>query len=221
MKLLLLFTWIAAVALPWMAEANSGLPYDYPLPEPGTYALPVIQDAADGEVIATDGRRLPLRSLTRDRVTVLSFIYTRCTSARACPRATGVLARLHEWSAGDRDLASGVRLVSLSFDPQVDTPDRMAGYAALARSHPKAAPWHFLTTASREQLAPILRDYGQAVDRKEDPRDPEGPLHHALRVFLVDREGRVRNIYNSSNLDARLVMADIRSLLLEGRAPNP
>jgi protein SCO1 len=40
-------------------------------------------------------------------------------------------------------------------------------------------------------------------------------LYHILRVFLIDREGRIRNIYSSATLDPRLVLADVKTLLLE------
>ena len=45
--------------------------------------------------------------------------------------------------------------------------------------------------------------------------DPQGLLYHTLRVFLIDREGRIRNIYSSGTLDPRLVVADVKTLLLE------
>jgi hypothetical protein len=44
------------------------------------------------------------------------------------------------------------------------------------------------------QLEPILIGYDQAVDKRPNESDPLGPLYHALRVFLIDREGRIRNI---------------------------
>jgi len=40
-------------------------------------------------------------------------------------------------------------------------------------------------------------------------------LYHTLRVFLIDRDGRIRNIYSSGTLDPRLVLADVKTLLME------
>jgi cytochrome oxidase Cu insertion factor (SCO1/SenC/PrrC family) len=145
----------------------------------------------------------------------MSFIYTRCAAAKACPMATGVLLQLRRASEQDTTLAKELRLVSLSFDPLNDTPDRMAAYSALADTTVPGAEWRFLTTASREKLKPILDGYGQAVDRKNNPTDPTGPLNHVLRVFLIDRAGNIRNIYSSATLDLRLVQADIKTLLAE------
>jgi cytochrome oxidase Cu insertion factor (SCO1/SenC/PrrC family) len=189
--------------------------HDYDAPVPGTYTLPTIKPAADGALAAPDGRSVRLAALTRGRITVLSFIYTRCAAAKACPYATGVLMQLHRESADDAALARSLRLVSMSFDPENDTPERMAAYATLASQHPTAAPWHFVTARSQADLQPILTAYGQAVDRKANPAEPTGPLNHTLRVFLVDAAGNIRNIYSSGTLDPRLVLADIRTLMLE------
>lgn len=200
------------------APSRAGGPaHEFDPPVPGTYTLPVVRAAADGQVLDTRGRPARLRDLTRGRVTVLSFIYTRCASATACPYATGVLLDLHRASADDPLLARHMRLLSLSFDPAVDTPDRMSAYAALAAGPGQASDWHFLTTASPEHLRPILSGYGQAVDRKRNALDPAGPLNHTLRVYLIDAAGNIRNIYSSGTLDPRLVLADVRTLIQEDR----
>jgi cytochrome oxidase Cu insertion factor (SCO1/SenC/PrrC family) len=208
---------LAAVVLAATSAAAAPLTdgYEYAAPKPGTYSLPVVKKAADGEVIDPEGRPHHLRELIHGRVTVMSFIYTRCAAAKACPYATGVLMQLHRASEEDPALTKGLRLISMSFDPAGDTPERMKGYSALATSEKPRAEWFFLTTASQEKLSPILEAYGQAVGRKSNPLDPTGPLNHVLRVFLIDREGRIRNIYSSDTLDPRLVLADIKTLLAE------
>ncbi len=199
------------------AELPRSAEHDYDPPAPGSYKLPPIKLAADGDVIDSEGRPLRLRDLTQGRVTVMSFIYSRCADAKACPMATGVLRELHQLSTDDPALAEGMRLISLSFDPANDTPAQMSAYAAVAQTNKAASEWRFLTTASAQKLQPILDAYGQSVRRKENPNDPTGPLNHNLRVFLIDREGRIRNIYSSGTLDVRLVLADVQTLLAEAR----
>ena len=206
---------VASAGSAWPDDPAPTADHDFDPPAPGTYALPVIKPAADGALLDSAGKPARLAELTRGRITVMSFIYTRCAAARACPYATGVLRELHRASAEDPELARNLRLVSLSFDPANDTPGRMADYASLAARRPTAAPWHFVTTRSQAELQPILTAYGQTVDRKENPADPTGPLNHTLRVFLVDAAGRIRNIYSSDTLDVRLVLADIRTLMMQ------
>ena len=197
------------------ADTNRTADYDYDAPEPGTYKLPVIKPAADGALLDSSGKPVRLKDLTRGRITVMSFIYTRCAAAKACPYATGVLMQLHHASATDTTLTKQLHLVNMSFDPVHDTPERMAAYSQLASEVTTAAPWHFVTTRSQAELQPILDAYGQAVDRKANPLDPTGPLNHTVRVFLIDGEGNIRNIYSSGTLDARLVLADVRTLMME------
>jgi cytochrome oxidase Cu insertion factor (SCO1/SenC/PrrC family) len=108
-----------------------------------------------------------------------------------------------------------MRLVSISFDPDYDTPQHLATYSKNVRGETSGCEWRFVTAKSRAELAPILGAYDQAVDKRPNESDPQGPLYHTVRVFLIDREGRIRNIYSSGTLDPRLVFADVRTLLLE------
>jgi cytochrome oxidase Cu insertion factor (SCO1/SenC/PrrC family) len=189
--------------------------YDYDPPVPGSYTLPVVKVAPEGAIIDSAGRSLNLRDLTHGRITVLSFIYTRCAAPKACPYATGVLTQLHTLSADDKGLAKNMRLVSMSFDPDYDTPPRLAAYSEAMREEKSGCEWRFATANSRAELNSILNGYGQAVDKRSNPNDPQGPLYHILRIFLIDREGHIRNIYSSATLDPRLVLADVKTLILE------
>lgn len=189
--------------------------YDYDPPIAGSYTLPVVKTAADGVVIDSNGKQLNLRELTHGRITVLSFIYTRCGAARACPYATSILGQLHVASAQDPMLAKNMRLVSMSFDPEYDTPERLATYSEYVREVKQGCEWRFATAKSSADLDSILAGYDQVVDKRPNANDPQGPLYHILRVFLIDRQGRIRNIYSSGTLDPRLVLADVKTLLMD------
>ncbi len=192
--------------------------FDYDPPQPGSYELPVLKAAPDGEVLVANGEERRLRDLMGGRITVLSFIYLRCPSPKACPYATGVLRQLHAISEKDPAVADNMRLMTMSFDPEHDTPERMADYAALFQSKGAAAEWLFLSTASQSALQPILDDYGQVVDAKPAEGGGAGQFYHPVRVFLIDRQGQIRNIYSFAMLDPRLIMADVRTLLMEEKA---
>jgi cytochrome oxidase Cu insertion factor (SCO1/SenC/PrrC family) len=189
--------------------------YDYEAPAPGSYTLPVIKLAADGALLDSNNKNVQLRDLTHGRITVLGFIYSRCAAPRACPYATNVFDQLHSVSAKDKALTQNMRLVSVSFDPEHDTPQHLAEYSEWVSETRSGCEWRFATAKSHAELEPILAAYNQAVDQRPNPADPQGPLYHTLRVFLVDRDGRIRNIYSSGTLDLRLVLADVKTLLLE------
>ena len=140
--------------------------YDYDPPVPGSYSLPVVKAAADGALFDSEGKSLSLRDLTHGRITVLSFIYTRCAAAKACPYAAGVLNQLHSLSADDPTLAKNMRLVSLSFDPEYDTPQRLADYAEGVREKKSGCEWRFAT-------AQVARGIGVHSQRLWSGRGPE------------------------------------------------
>ena len=127
--------------------------YDYDPPEPGSYELPVIRKAADGRVLGPEGEPARLRALMDGRITILSFVYTRGADPRACPMTSGVLHQVHRWSEGDPVTAENLRLITMSFDPDYDTPDRMAAYGRHYDPKRGGAEWLFLTTRGEEELA--------------------------------------------------------------------
>jgi cytochrome oxidase Cu insertion factor (SCO1/SenC/PrrC family) len=186
--------------------------YAFPLPEPGSYRLPPIRKAAGGPVLAEDGARADLAMLLRGHVTLFSFIYTRC--ADICPVATMQLAQLRELARQYPAVGESLRLVSMSFDPAHDTPSVMAEYGALWRDVADGgSEWLFLTTPDQATLRPLLAAYDQAVAPASDPEYGTSGLNHILRVFLIDEDGLVRNIYSMDFLDPNLVLRDIQTVL--------
>ncbi len=179
-------------------------------PPPGSYRLPCIESAADGKVVTSEGLATTLHRLYAGKIGVLSLIYTDCKENKGCPWATYTLSRTAERLKNDPGLAARVRFVSLSFDPARDTPEAMARYG---RSFSKDTDWAFVTTRSMEALAPILAAYDQRLTR--DP-GAAGGFAHLLRVFLIDEEGYVRNIYSASFLDTVLLANDVATLAVDG-----
>src|SRR5205814_7307927 len=107
-----------------------------------------------------------------------------------------------------------VRLVSITLDPARDTPEVLRHYMRLYDADP--ATWSFLT-GPPAQVAKVHA----AWDMWAKPA-ANGQLDHPSRVFLVDRRGRVREIYNLGYLKPDWVVEDVELLLQEDtRAPSP
>ena len=187
---------------------------EFDAPAPGTYQLPVIKPAPDGAVLDSNGIPRRLHQLMAGKVVVLSFVYTQCSDARGCPLATAVLYQIHRATASDPVLAERLKLITLSFDPAHDTPAVMAGYARSSEPATRGSEWDRLTTSSDRALAPILAGYGQIVTRPASSQAGNA-LTHRLRVYLIDPQQRIRNIYGLDFLDPELLLADVRTLLLE------
>jgi len=193
---------------PWVEDLG------YAPPAPGSYRLPVLSPAADGNAVAAGGEPVSLRSLFAGKIALLSFIYTQCSDARGCPMATRVLHEVEGAMQDDPELRANLRLVSLSFDLRRDTPEVMAGYAG--GNATRDSGWQFLTAASPAELGAILDGYGQyVVPERNAQGELTGNFAHVLKVFLIDREQRVRNIYSVSFLHPALVINDVKTLLLE------
>lgn len=189
-------------------------PLGFTAPVPGSYRLPPLGEASDAEVLASDGLPTTLYEAFGNGVAVLSFIYASCTDVNGCPLATAVLHRMKARLEAEPEIAGRLRFVSLSFDPSRDTPEVMRRYGEPFAGG--AVTWKFVTTASEAELAPILEAYGQSVRKEVDAEGNElGTLSHVLRVFLIDSERRIRNVYTVSFLHADTLIADVKTLLLE------
>ncbi|WP_367025784.1 cytochrome c peroxidase [Methylococcus sp. ANG] len=218
----LLACWVPALlsAAPVLADALApgyrNLPF--PVPEPGSYSLPVLGAAADGSVLDSDGRPVRLHASYDGRIVLLGFIYATCDDVNGCPLATAVFQKLKRALKSEPELAGRLRLLTLSFDPAHDTPEAMRGYGEGFRDG--GADWRFLTTRSEAELQPILEAYGQSVQKEHDAEGRfTGKYSHLLRVFLIDGQKRIRNVYTVSVLHPDLVLADVKTLLRETAAP--
>ena len=183
---------------------------DFTPPAVGDYQLPVIEPATDHTVVLASGEPSTLFDQFDGKIVLLSFIYLSCNEVNGCPLATHVL--LKTLRSLPPTLASALSVISVSFDPTNDRPEVLSAYS---RSLTEAFPqWLFATTASEQQLQPILADYGQnrIVDINESGR-AVGTFSHNLRVFLIDRKRQIRNIYSVSFLHPEILANDIQTLL--------
>ena len=186
---------------------------EYTPPAPGSYELPVIRRVGDHPVLDSDGRPTTLFALTGDRLTVVAFVYTSCVEAVGCPMSHAVLHGLDRALADDPALARRVRLLTLSFDADRDTPERMAAQRKL---HDPQTYWRFATTRGGDELQGLLDDFDQPVAKlRYEDGTWSGLFRHVLKVFLLDGRHRVRAIYSTGFLNQALVLNDLKTLAAE------
>lgn len=197
---------------PALAPGYSPLPFS--APKPGTYQLPKMGEAGDGQVLDSDGKILKLHDLYGDKLVLLGFIYATCDDVNGCPLSTLVFRKIKAKLKQTPGLTDRLRLITLSFNPEHDTPQAMAHFGQGFQD--AGVEWRFLTTASETEIQPILKAYGQSVEKEVDEKgQATGKFSHLLRVFLIDRNRQIRNIYTVSVLHPDTVLADIETLLLE------
>ncbi len=189
---------------------------EYEPPPPGSYPLPVIDRVDDHPLLDSSGAATSLAALKGPRLAVVAFVYTTCAEAAGCPLAEAIMQRLDRRHAEDPALAGRVRLLTISFDPERDTPQRMA--TTRDAFDPKT-DWAFLTTTDAAQLTPVLADFGQPIAKLYyEDGTWTGLFRHVLKVFLLDEQNRVRNIYSTGLMSPDLVMNDLRTLAAETQA---
>jgi protein SCO1/2 len=140
----------------------------------------VVEDLAP-EFALTDqaGAEVSLASL-RGKTLLIDFIYTHCPGP--CPVLTGRHAQIQRELAPE--LRARTHFVSISLDPERDTPDAMASYAKLRGAD--LANWSFLT-GEPERVRDVLKRYGVFAQASKNP----GEVDHVVVTLLVDGEGRV------------------------------
>jgi cytochrome oxidase Cu insertion factor (SCO1/SenC/PrrC family) len=204
-----------------LADARAGEAPDepallYELPAAGSYALPPIERVSEHVLLGSDGREAPLLGLGPGRFAVVAFVYLGCHDAAGCPLLLATLQQVDRKLAASTALRGRVRLATVSFDPARDSP------AAMASLRGRLAPqgdWRFFTGRDPAMLRPVLEDFDQdAVPALAREGESEAALRHVAKVFLIDGERRVRNVYGSGFLDARILMRDLETLLAETAA---
>lgn len=193
------------------------------LPEAGSYELHRIQKAASYDVLDSQGKIVPLEQFIKDKYTLLTFFYESCSDANGCPLAMTVMHTLKSYLKKDPELASHVRFVSLSFDPIRDTPVMMAELEQRMGGGDKDdanVKWYFLTTQDVDHLMPLINSYGQNVEIVIDTKTGEQTMQyqHVLKMFLIDQEGFVREIYSSLDLSPEVLLNDIHTLEIADRS---
>ena len=183
-------------------------------PKAGSYSLPIISQAKDGTVLTTENNKKQLHSFMGDKLVLLSFIYSTCSDINGCPLATAVFHKINNRLQKEPQLAKKLRLLTLSFNPEHDKPKAMRQYAKGFSND--IVDWQFLTTQSEQQLKPILDHYQQSIQKiYDDKGNFTGTFSHILRVYLIDTNKNIRNIYSVSFLHADTLINDVKTLLLE------
>jgi protein SCO1 len=137
------------------------------------------------QLLNQEGKTVTLKDL-RGSIWVAAFVFTRCRGP--CPIITTHMAKLSNiLREGSR-----AKLVSITVDPDYDTPKVLSRYAGNFHADPKR--WIFLTGPREKVEALVVSGMYQAVVRGSQ----SGPIH-STQLVLVDPHGQIRAIHDSTN----------------------
>ncbi|MCE9591625.1 MAG: SCO family protein [Planctomycetes bacterium] len=193
------------LSAPATQPLRGGVISDQTLDPPALYTLPPFTlTERSGAAVGLDEMR--------GKVWVADFIFTQCHGP--CPALTSQMYLLQQRIVGTPEIAvrKDLQLVSLSVDPENDTPAVLTQYAGFAHALP--GRWLFLT-GSRAKVWALIKD-GFKLPVAEDDTNPQMPILHSQRVALIDRLGRVRGYYDALTEEGRAALwADLGKVLAE------
>jgi protein SCO1 len=168
---------------------------EHPLYGPTKVSIP------DSVVLDQNNRKLHFYSdLVQGKTVAINFIFTTCTTI--CPPLTANFAKLQKLMR-DRGVKN-LQLISVSVDPEADTPQKMKSYAEMFHAGPG---WTFVT-GTRAELEPIWRAFSVYTSNKQD--------HPATVVIGND----ARHIWNyASGLASAGKLAAVIQSTLDGKRP--
>ena len=171
----------------WGCKREAELQKLYPVPD---FSL---TDQTEKKVTLSD---------LKGRVWVADFIFTNCGGI--CPVMTEKMRKLHE------SLPREIQLVSITVDPDRDTPKALAAYAA---EH--GAPqdrWLFLTGDKQSLYNLCVQGFKLPLDATGGT--PAEPIAHSTRFVLVDQQGEIRGYYDGTEEESMTrLIHDAKSLL--------
>jgi len=204
-------------------------------PEAVLEKLEIYGQVPDFSLTERSGGRITLADLA-GKVWIANFVYTECTDT--CPLQSANMVQLQAELVGEED----VRLVSISIDPEHDTPAVLSKYAARFRADPDR--WLFLTGSRATIYRLAIEGFrlgvvdqgakpqggtdgdrtwlGPRAARAHPVPNPERkPIIHSSRFVLVDRQAQIRGYYHGTDWESlerlhRNVRVLLREKLKEG-----
>ncbi|GAB5558604.1 MAG: SCO family protein [Synoicihabitans sp.] len=127
----------------------------------------------------------------RGKYILINFIYTRCPIATMCPAAVNLMEAVQH-DVGEADGSDKLELISITFDPEYDTPGVLREYAE-ARGI-DTSNYSFMT-GPESAIKDLLRQFGVIAE-------VQGPLiQHTLTTLLIDPKGRIIDRADGSQWD--------------------
>ena len=178
----------------WPGGATRQVGQERPLPE--------IAPAPEFTLTSQDNAQVALTDL-RGKVVAVTFIYTFCVDT--CPVLTPMMSFIQDQLGAD--FAAKIAFVSITVDPERDTPEVLKEYAQAFGAN--LAGWSFLTGPS-DAIRDVTRRYGVFASKSTD-----GNVDHTFLTSIVDRRGILRVQYIGARFDPDEFRRDLLSLLQE------
>jgi protein SCO1/2 len=159
------------------------------------------EPVSDALLIDQDGAPRPFSKFRGHRLAI-TFIYTRCPIPDFCPLMDRHFEAVQKTIASEPGL-SDVRLLTVTLDPEFDTPKILKPYATRRGANP--AIWSFMT-GEPKNVGAFAEQFGLYVER---PDATSADIIHNLRTAVVDAEGRLVKAHSGNDWTPAQLVADL------------
>lgn len=166
-------------------------------------------EVPDFKLTNQDGKRFGLHDY-RGKNLVITFIFTRCPDANMCPLMSINFSDLEKELKKSPQLAASTRLLSISFDPEYDTPEVLRKYAGAYQGKdvkPSFDVWN-LATGSVKEVKETESFFGANSVKGDD-----GRLVHNLRTAIVTPDGKIAKVYAGNEWKVADILRDLQAPL--------
>lgn len=175
---------------------------DY-LPKEQFHAPTVGEAVPDFSLLNQSGKKISL-SQFKGKVVALTFVYTRCPIADFCPRMSRYFAEIDKHLASDPAVYAKTHLLTVSFDPEYDTPKVLRSYGGAYTgkySQETFGHWDFAAPSVAE-LPKLEHWFGVGVTPMPADKSASGSgaptgkqLQHSLSTVIIGKDGKVAAFY--------------------------
>lgn len=136
------------------------------------------------------------------RVVIADFFFTSCPSI--CPKLTDAMKELYERF---KDKSSNVSFMSISVDPETDTPEVLKKF--MQKNDIDHANWHCLTGTKQEIYKVVVENMRVHMGEKQEIAGTENyDIPHLAHLALFDQKGDLRGLFKTESVEmAALVRA--------------
>lgn len=169
----------------------------------------------DFGLVNQDGKRIRI-SQYRGKAVVLTFIYTRCPDPNQCTLMSSNFAEIERELQKQPELYSKTHLLSVSFDPEYDTPKVLRSYGASTTGRftdEQFQHWEF-AGGTVDEVKGIAQYFG--LRYYNDTESGEQKIIHALRTAVIAPDGRVVKLYRGNEWKPAEILKDLVTLFSPG-----
>lgn len=174
-------------------------------------SLPIEEDLSNKnyELLNQDSVEVNYPEVVKEKIAVVGYVFTNCPDI--CPLTTNNMRLVQE--RVKKEGIKDVEFVTISFDPEFDTPSVLKEYAGVRGLD--TSNWIFLT-GEKDVTDQVIKDVGVVAIPSDSTKMESGKMMyfyvHTDRINIMDEQGRVRGSYPGSQANIDKIVSDIKTL---------